>query len=155
MPIPTLILLVAMILSGFNAGIEFGNAIGYMPGFADTPAPHAFSVWQNIDRYFAKGMPVFGDLLLLSMILSLILWRGRHGTPGYNLPIISFLLHVSEGVVIFRKNLPINKVIKTLSTENPDTIKFGQLRNKVRQAFRLRSLLTITSFITIAIAFVR
>lgn len=141
-----LILLFAVALTGLSAGGGFANAIGYIPAMEDTPANHLLSFWQHADHYFRKRMPFFGNAILLSFIVNLVMMRNEWKSPAFWLLVLAFAVCICEMVVIFTQNLPINKIIETLNAEKPLTVDFEQLRRKAVTTFYIRAFLNVIAF---------
>jgi hypothetical protein len=137
-----------LLLTGFSAGIGFANALGYMPAFADTPAQLMVPFWQNADKYFRARMPIFGNLLLLSLVVSLVSLRKHRRTPTFWLLATGLLFALCDLTVIFTENLPINLQLETWTV---DTIpaNYEAIREQVVHAFSKRSLFTILSFVSV------
>lgn len=140
-------LFLAVILTGFNAGMGFANAVGYMPATQITPANHLLSFWQNADHFFRARMPFFGNTMILTLLVSLFLLRHDWKSAGFWLIAIAFVIAAGELVVILTQNLPINKVLETLDAEMEIPPSFEQMRQKAISAFYTRSVLSIIAFI--------
>ena len=144
-----ILLLWILFLTGLSAGLGFGNAVGYMPGMSDTPANHMLSFWQHVDHYFRARMPIFGNTLLLSMIVTLILLRKDWSSLLFWCIALSFVACVADLIVIITQNLPLNKIIQNADAEKPLTIDFETIRQKAMRAYYTRAFLNIISFVLV------
>lgn len=140
------VLFCSLLLSGLSAGIGFANAIGYMPAFADSPAPVAISFWQHADHYFRARMPIFGNVLLLTLVATLVVLHQEWQTWPFWLVAIGLLLTAGDIFVIVTENLPINRRLVTWSPENVPR-DFEQYRQQALRAFTKRSGLSILAFV--------
>lgn len=140
-------LFLVILLTGFNAGIGFGNAVGYMPGFEDTPAAHALSYWQNADHYFRTRMPAFGNIMLLSLVLAIIFQSRNFREVGYWLLVCALCFSIGDLIVILTLNLPLNETMQKLDPAHVNVGQFESLRRNALKAYHLRSFLTIGAFV--------
>jgi Domain of unknown function (DUF1772) len=139
-------LFTTIVLTGLSAGLGFANAVGYIPAMEDTPANHILSFWQHADHYFRRRMPFFGNAILLSFLITLVMLRKEWSSVAFLLLAFAFLVNVSEMVVIFTQNLPVNKIIETLDAEKTVDIGFEALRRKAVAAFYLRAFFNLIVF---------
>ncbi len=146
MKVITIVFIIIIILTGLSAGLGFGNAIGYMPGMKDTPANHMISFWQHVDHYFRARMPIFGNALLISLLVALFMMRKEWQSAAFLFIAIAFLVCVGDLIVILTQNLPLNEIVQSLDAEKPLTIEFEGIRNKAMKAYYLRAFLNMASF---------
>ena len=145
------ILPLTIILAGLMAGMHFGNIVGYLPAFKRTNPVHMVPYWKKADEYFGTRMPWFGNALLLSLIITIILlWK--QGGISFWLIVCSLLLLLVDLFIIIKINTPINKVLRDLS---PETIpqNFETMRTKALCGFYGRAAASILSFIAAVAAY--
>lgn len=139
-------LVITVALTGLSAGLGFVNAMGYIPAMENTPANHLLSFWQHADNYFRKRMPFFGNAVLLSSVITLVLLYKDWRSIAFLFFALAFLVSVGELIVIATQNLPVNKIIVTLDVQKPLGADFEILRKKAISAFYLRSILNLLAF---------
>lgn len=141
----------ALLLTGLSAGMGFANAVGYMPAFSDTPAESMIPFWQNADKYFRVRMPVFGNLLLLTLVITMVLLRQHWRTASFWLVAAGLLFALGDLTVILTENRPVNLVLETWTTGQvpPD---YAQYQQRATEAFAKRSTFTIASFVCVLLA---
>jgi uncharacterized membrane protein len=141
-----------IILTGLMAGLHFGNIVGYLPAFKRTTPVHLVPYWKKADEFFGTRMPWFGNALLLSLVITIVLlWE----QGGYPLWLISFslLLTLVDLFIIIKLNTPVNKVLRALTPEKlPEN--FEAMRSQALRAFYGRAAASILSFIAAVTAYV-
>ena len=147
MKIIEILLLISIGLTGLSAGLGFANLVGYIPAMKNTPAPHLISFWKNADHYFRARMPLFGNTLLLSLLLCLILLRRDWQSPSFLFIALSLLACIGDLVIVLTKNLPLNKIVQALDPEETVRPDFELIRTKAVKAYYFRAILNLVSFV--------
>jgi uncharacterized membrane protein len=103
-----------LMLTGFLSGMGFANTVGYTPAMEDTPTPHLVKFWQNTDHYMRARMPLLGNSVLLSLLVTFLLVFRRK--PLNRLTLIqtglAFALQIAALVIILTQNLPVNQLLE-------------------------------------------
>ncbi|HKO78933.1 MAG TPA: hypothetical protein VJU78_00995 [Chitinophagaceae bacterium] len=140
-------LLVATVGTGFLGGIGFVNFMGFGPALKNTPAGHLVRHWQIVDGYMSARMPVFGSIIMLSLIGSGILLAKQSYKQPLWFIIIAFLFILADLLVATKYNFPFNRLIQSIT---PETIpgNFEYYRNQSVIGFSIRSVCMIGSFVS-------
>jgi len=146
MKIIEIVLVLTIVLTGLSAGLGFANTVGYMPAMKDTPALHLLYFWKHADHYFRARMPLFGNALLLSLVVGLILLRKEWQSAAFLFIALSLVACVGDLIIILTQNLPLNKIVETLDTEKAVNVDFEVMRSKAISAYYLRAILNMASF---------
>lgn len=72
MKITRLSLFSSLLLTGFYGGFGLFHLMGLLPAMQDLSDSHLLAFWQAIDRYMGAHMPVFGPMVLLPVLFTLI-----------------------------------------------------------------------------------
>ena len=140
-------LLVATVGTGFLGGIGFVNFMGFGPALKNTPAEYLVKHWQIVDGYMSARMPVFGSIIMLSLIGSgILLAKQPYKQPLWFL-IIALLFILTDLFVAVKYNFPFNRMVQSIT---PQTIpgNFEYLRGQSVLGFSIRSVCMIGSFIS-------
>jgi len=140
-------LLAATVGTGFLGGIGFLNFIGFGPAMKNTPAEHLVSHWQVLDGYMRVRMPIFGSVILLSLIGSAVLLVKQPYTQPIWFLIIAVLFILADIFVATRYNFSFNRMIQSIT---PETIpgNFEYLRGRSVLGFSIRSVCMIGAFVS-------
>lgn len=133
------------LLSGFYGGMGFFTAIGGNPAISKLSDRSFAEYWQSIDSFMAARMPVFGPLLMLSILVSaVLLFRSRYQASGYTL-MLALALLVGDVAFTLNVNHPYNQLIQSWDlTRLPANVQ--QIKNEVVQAFYTRMFFMMASF---------
>lgn len=140
-------LLAATVSTGFLGGIGFLNFIGFGPAMTNTPPEHIVRHWQILDSYMRVRMPIFGSIILLTLIASGILLIKQPYKQPLWFVIIAFLFILADLFVAVKYNFPFNKLIQSIT---PETIpgNFEYYRSQSVVGFSMRSVCMIGSFVS-------
>lgn len=140
-------LIAATVGTGFLGGIGFLNFIGFGPAMKNTPAEHIVPHWQILDGYMRVRMPIFGSVILLTLIASGILLIKQPYRQPLWLLIIALLFILTDLFVAVKYNFPFNRMVQSIT---PQTIpgNFEYLRGQSVLGFSIRSVCMIGSFVS-------
>ena len=138
-------------LSGLYGGIGFFALMGGNPSL-EKLSPRSFAeYWQQIDSYMGARMPVFGPVLLASVLLSTALLLKEWRTLPFWLMLSAFLVLAGDAVFTLSVNHPLNKMIQGWDLNSlPDNVE--QIRMKVVKAFNVRLFLMLAAFALVIFA---
>lgn len=140
-------LITATVGTGFLGGIGFLNFIGFGPAMKNTPAEHIVPHWQILDGYMRVRMPIFGSIILLSLIGSAALLIKQPYKQPIWLLIIALLFILTDLFVAVKYNFPFNRMAQSIT---PETIpaNFEYYRGRSVFGFSIRSVCMIGSFVS-------
>jgi MFS superfamily sulfate permease-like transporter len=155
MKLSSISLPVSVFLSGLYGGIGFFTIMGGNPSLKGLSSAGFAEYWQHIDSYMGARMPLFGPVLLLSVLFSVIALMPDWRSLSFWLVLLAFLFLVADLVFTFSINHPLNKLIQDWDLQNlPANVQ--EVKARVINAFWYRSFFMISSFTCITIAaFVR
>ena len=144
-------LFLTALLSGLYGGTGFFTAMGGNPALKSMSDAGFAEFWQNVDRYMAARMPVFGPILLLSVIVStILLMLNKHGISSW-LMVTALAILICDMVFAFRVNHPLNHLIQSWDLNNlPSNVQ--EVKWKVIGAFNMRLLFMMSSFVLVLIS---
>jgi MFS superfamily sulfate permease-like transporter len=139
------------ILSGLYGGIGFFVLMGGNPAITRMSDYTFAEYWQNIDHYMAARMPVFGPILMISLLLStILLFRECASLPAW-LMLIALLVIVGDMIFTLSVNHPYNQLIQSWNLEElPPDVRI--VRDKVVEAFYVRILFMMGAFILVVLS---
>ena len=139
-------LFITTLLSGFYGGTGFFVAMGGNPAIKLLSDYSFAEYWQNVDKYMAARMPVFGPLLMLSILgTAVLLFINRQTISGW-LMLIALLIMIGDLVFTLSTNHPLNKLIQSWDLNDlPDDVEL--VKRKVVDAFNIRLFLMIALFV--------
>ncbi|MBC8033015.1 MAG: hypothetical protein H7Y03_02650 [Chitinophagaceae bacterium] len=139
------------LLSGFFAGIGFFTAMGLNPAMRLMTDRNFIEFWQHIDHYMAARMILFGPLLLLSIVISIISLIKDLKSPSFWFLVAAFVLLIGDLVFATINNFPLNKLIQSLDLNNlPSDV--NDIKLKVVHAFDTRVIFMMSSFVMVLIS---
>lgn len=142
---------VSTILSGLYGGIGFFVLMGGNPAITRM-SDHTFAeFWQNLDHYMAARMPVFGPVLMISLLMStILLFRESASLPAW-LMLFALLVIIGDIVFTLSVNHPYNKLIQSWNLDElPADVRVT--RDKVVDAFYIRILFMLGAFILVVLS---
>ncbi len=141
-----IILFTAVLLSGFYAGTGFFIAMGGNPAIAKMSDRTFAEYWQHVDHYMGARMIIFGPLLLLFSLLSVLVLLKEWHMPSFWLVLGAFVILVADLVFVFSTNHPLNRLIQTWDlSQLPSNVQ--EIKWKVVNAFYIRTFFMIGCFI--------
>jgi hypothetical protein len=134
------------VLTGFYAGTGFFVAMGGNPAIKLMTDSTFAEYWQHTDHYMAARMKIFGPLLLLAMLLSVLLLLKEYRTPSFWFILLAFGLLVTDVVFTLSTNHPLNHLVQSWDLNNlpPDV---QDIKWKIVNAFNVRTIFMISSFV--------
>jgi uncharacterized membrane protein len=146
-------LYLSLFLSGLYGGVGFFTIMGGNPALRKLSEPAFAEYWQQVDGYMGARMPVFGTILLLSMLFSVIALLPLRTTPSFWLMALAFLIIIGDIVFTLSTNHPLNRLIQSWDLQHlPDNVK--EVQQQVVHAFWYRSVFMISSFACVVLALV-
>jgi len=138
-------------LSGLSGGIGFFTAMGGNPAMLKLSDRSFAEYWQQVDSYMGARMPVFGPLLLFSIMISTMLLFKEWRTWSFWLMLSAFFTVIADITFTLNVNHPLNRLIQSwdLNSLPPDV---QAIKTKVIQAFNIRLLLMIGAFALVVMA---
>lgn len=144
-------LFISSILTGFYGGIGFFNFMSFLGTLERLPIQHLIPFWRLIDGYMGQRMKIFGPLMLLSLLATLLLMINQWQSWSFWLVGAAFLLMILDIRTAIRENVPINQAIQNRDT----TYSAEQLeafRATMVHAFNKRSAMMILCFVLVNLA---
>jgi len=141
-------LFLTILLSGLYGGVGFFTAMGGNPALEAMSDAGFAEFWQNVDHYMAARMPVFGPMLMLSLLLSLVLLIIARQVLSTWVMLAALFVIVSDLVFTLRTNHPLNQIIQSWDLKNlPSNVQ--EVKWKVINAFNIRMLFMMSAFILV------
>jgi Domain of unknown function (DUF1772) len=141
----------ATLLSGFYAGTGFFVAMGGNPAIKLMTDSAFAEYWQHTDHFMAARMKIFGPILLLAMLISVIVLIKEFRTPSFWFILAAFVILVTDIVFTLSTNHPLNQVVQSWDLNNlPDNVQ--DIKWRIARAFDRRSIFMISSFIMTLLA---
>ena len=139
-------LFITLFMTGLYAGIGFFTLMGGNPAVS-LLSDHTFAeFWQRVDGFMGKRMPVFGPLLMLSIIVSIVLLIPERKEISFWLMVFSLFIIIVDLVFTLSINHPLNQLIQSWDLQQlPDNVQV--IKSKVYNAFNYRSAFMIGSFV--------
>jgi MFS superfamily sulfate permease-like transporter len=138
-------------LSGLYGGTGFFIVMGGNPAITHMSDRSFAEFWQHLDHYMAARMPVFGPVLMLSLLLSVILLFREAGALPTWLMLIALVIIIGDLVFTLSVNHPYNRLIQSWDLENlPPDVR--TIRDKVVDAFYIRILFMIGAFMLVILS---
>lgn len=128
----------SLALSGIIAGIYVRDIISY-PGVKRLPAPHYARYHQELDREFARAMPVVGMSALLAGFANVAV---PQDAPRRALSAIALGCGLAEVGLTVRYNVPLNQTIQGWATEAPPP-DWAEVRDRWIVDHRVRTALSL------------
>jgi hypothetical protein len=141
----------AVFVAGLYGGIGFFTFMGGNPTLITLSSRTFAEYWQSVDSYMGARMPIFGPILLLSILFGIITLLPSWQTLSFWLLVIAFLILIADLVFAFSVNIPLNKAIQSWDLNNlPANVQ--EIKAKVIQAFWVRGGFMISSFACVVLA---
>lgn len=142
-------LYVTTVLTGFYGGIGFFDFMSFLPTLARLPAEHLIPFWRLIDGYMGTRMPVFGPLMLLSLVVTLLMVRRQWRKAPFWLVAAALAVLIADLIVALNENIPVNQAIQDRrAVYTPAQIE--AFRATMLRAFTIRSFLMILCFLLVS-----
>lgn len=125
-------------LAGIIAGIYVNQVIGW-PGVERFPGPAYVRYHQELDREFARAMPIVGNAALLSGIAAVGL---RQGPRSRALSAVALGCGIAEVALTVTKNVPLNTAVQSWSPEAPPE-DWAEVRDRWMRGHRARTVLSL------------
>jgi hypothetical protein len=141
----------SLLLTGFYGGFGVFHLMGLLPAMQDLSDSHLVAFWQAIDRYMGARMPIFGPILLLSVLFTWINLRKQWQTKTFWLVAAALSCILIDLWIAFTIDKPINVLLQTWDVAHPPA-DLSQYVQKTFTAFKIRCVLMITGFASMLIA---
>jgi MFS superfamily sulfate permease-like transporter len=138
-------LTIVLLVTGFYGGTGFFILMGGNPAVAGLSAQGFAEYWQQVDLFMGARMPIFGPIMLLSILVTLVsLWPARR-SASFWLIVLALLLSVGDIVFTLSTNHPLNQLIQSWDLQHlPANVEAVQ--TKVVDAFWYRSFFMLSVF---------
>jgi hypothetical protein len=144
-------LAISAILSGLYGGTGFFTIMGGNPAVAGLSDRSFAEFWQQVDSYMGARMPVFGPILMLSLLLSVIALIPERKTTSFWLMALALLVMILDLVFTLSTNHPLNRLIQSWDL-NQLPANVQEIKAQVVHAFWFRSVFMILSFVCVVAA---
>jgi hypothetical protein len=133
-------------LSGLYGGIGLFTAMGGNPAISRMSARTFTEFWKYTDHYMGARMPVFGPILLLSVLASTVVMFVQYRQPACWLMLGALLVNVADVVMTILIHLPLNQQIRNWNMEQELPANVADIQQRIVAAFDKRLVLMIVSF---------
>jgi hypothetical protein len=107
--------------------------------------------WQHTDHFMAARMKIFGPLLLLTMLSTVVLLLKEYRTGSFWLILLAFGVLVADIIFIFSTNHPLNHLVQGWDLDNlPSNV--ADVKEKIVGAFNVRLVFMISTFLLVLMA---
>lgn len=138
-------------LSGLSGGIGFFTAMGGNPALVNLSDRSFAEYWQQVDSFMGARMPVFGPLLMLSVLTSTVVLFKEWRNLSFWCMLSAFIVVVCDASFALHVNHPLNRLIQSWDLSNlPANVQ--DIKTQVIKAFNVRMVLMISAFVLIVIA---
>lgn len=139
------LLAITTFLTGLYGGTGFFILMGGNPAMYGLSTSNFAEYWQLTDHYMAARMPVFGSILLLSFIASLIVLARQYKSASFRFLVLAVLIVIADIIFVASVNRPLNTMIQSWNLNSlPADVRAVQL--EVYHAFQIRSWFMIAIF---------
>jgi MFS superfamily sulfate permease-like transporter len=151
MKMTTPFLVATLLLTGFYAGIGFFGFMGANPALTKMSSSTFAEYWQHIDSYMAARMKIFGPLLLLCVLTTVLLHLRSWHSPAFWSLVAALLFLIVDLIIAFSINVPLNRLIQSWDLANlPDNVQ--DVKQRVVTAFYYRNGCMIGCFVSALIS---
>ena len=139
------------LLSGFYAGTGFFGAMGGNPAIKLMSDKTFAEYWQHIDHYMAARMKIFGPLLLLTLLFSVVVLAKEYRSGSFWLMLTAFAILVTDVIFTFSTNHPLNHAVQSWDLNKlPSNVH--QIKWSIVKAFDIRIFFMMSSFIMVLLS---
>ncbi|MEO8405277.1 MAG: DUF1772 domain-containing protein [Chitinophagaceae bacterium] len=114
MKFSTLALGISLFLSGLYGGTGFFTIMGGNPAVARLSERGFAEYWQQVDSFMGARMPVFGPILLLSLLTSVITLSAAWRSVSFWLVLLALVIIIGDIIFTLSTNHPLNQLIQKL-----------------------------------------
>ncbi len=156
----TVLLILLIIMTGLYAGIHFSGMMnpsifGIINPVGDLmPSVQWAESWQITDRFMGARMRIFGPIILIVYVLTLLLFIRQWRKPILWLLALALALFLSDMLFTIQNQVPINQYIQTLNFDHltaEQIRKINTIHPTVIANFQKRELFAILSFMLVAL----
>lgn len=156
----TVLLILLIIVTGLYAGIHFSSMMnpsifGIINPAGDLmPSVQWAASWQITDGFMGARMRVFGPMILITHILTMLLFVRQWRTSVFCLLLVACALFCADLLFTIQNQVPINQYIQTLNFAHLTTEqirKINSIHPIVIANFQKRELFSIVSFVLVTI----
>jgi len=141
------------LFTGFYAGTGFFVIMGGNPAIVKMSIQTFAEYWRHTDFYMATRMKVFGPLLFLTLLSTVLLHIKSWHSADFWFLSTALLILIADMVLIFSTNHPLNKLMHSWDLSKlPDNVE--EIKYRVVNAFWLRSSFMIGSFVCVLLALI-
>jgi uncharacterized membrane protein len=139
------------LLSGLYAGTGFFIAMGGNPAVRLMSDQTFAEYWQHTDLFMASRMKVFGPVLLLAMLLSIIVIMKEYHTSSFWFMVVALVILITDVVFTFSTNHPLNQTVQSWNLNDlPPNVQ--EIKWRIIKAFDIRKIFMISSFVMVLLA---
>lgn len=153
-------LYIVLLNAGLYAGLHFSGLMsplvfGIINSAGDLmPSTTWAASWQITNNFMSVRMGVYGQLILWSYVLTILVFVRRWRSATFWLLIVAFGLFVADIVLTIQQQMPINQYIEKLDFKHitPEQAKrLAVMHPQVIQNFSSREWFSIVGFVLVAI----
>lgn len=135
-----------LLLAGMLTGNEFSGLMAIYPALNRLPPLARLQAEQQIYRRYGKLMPFYMSSTIASFLPVLMLVRNPN-SPAFRFTFAGMMCLAAMLAVTLTRNLPINKGIEDLPTEEASFEEFRNLRERWDRLHAIRNVLNITGLV--------
>jgi hypothetical protein len=135
-----------LMLAGMLTGHEFAGFMAIYPALGKLPPLARLQAEQEIYRRYGKIMPFYMSSTIASFLPTLTLIQNRK-SPAFRFTLAGMTCFAAMLMVTLTKNLPINKRIEDLRTEEASFEEFRELRERWERLHVARNILNVTGLV--------
>ena len=138
--------LVNLVLAGMLTGNEFSGFMAIYPALGRLSPLGRLQAEQEIYRRYGRIMPFYMSSTIASFAPVLLLQR-RPGSPAFRLTLAGMVCYSAMLAITLSRNLPINKRIEELPTEEASFEEFRELKERWDRLHAARNLLNVAGLV--------
>lgn len=143
---------ITVLFLGFYGGTGFFVVMGGNPAIQKMSACTFAEYWQRTDRHMAARMKIFGPALLVYAFATTVLSYYHGSVVSFALMFAVNVILIADMIFVFNVNHPLNKTVQSWKLDElPENVL--QVRDRIFQAFRIRSAFMIAGFVCGLLAF--
>ena len=138
--------LLNLILAGMLTGHEFAGLAAVYPALGKLPPLERLRAEQEVYRRYGKIMPFYMSSTIASFLPVLALIRNP-SSPAFRFALAGMACFAAMLGITLTRNLPINKRIEELPTEEASYEGFRELRERWDRLHAARNLLNVAGLV--------
>ena len=137
---------VNLVLAGMLTGNEFSGFAAIYPALGRISPMARLEAEQEIYSRYGGIMPFYMSPTIASFVPVLLLQR-RPGSPAFRFSLVGAACYAAMLAITLTRNLPINKRIEELPTEEASLGEFSELRERWDRLHAVRNILNVVGLI--------